>query len=437
MHPLRVLLYISIVIAVAVAWGFGAALTHAGVARNAAVVLAVAAFVAFMIPWTGVSLWALRRARDFDELTDRSVDVADGQIEQPIADHAYHGELDELARAVEEIRSMVVRQREAHDQHRAAMDEIVSALGEGLLAVSPRGRVVVANARVASIFRLSGSLVGRSFLEVVRQQSVVAAVDKALGGAESTDRVVIDERQYEVRVFPVAASPEIAAVVLFIDITTLERLQRIRKDFLDDFSHEVRTPLAGLRSAVETLDAGGLTREQDEQMRQVIGRQLSRIERLVRDVSDLNNIESGQIVLHRKPVALRSVFAELSDNHRFTLAGVDATAYADPARAQQIFSNLLDNARKHGGGDVVVEIGSANGEAIVKVSDRGAGIPPDEVERIFHRFYRVDRSRSLPGAGLGLAIAKHLVALHGGSIRAYNRAEGGATFEVRLPKADG
>ena len=436
MHPLRVLLYVSIVIAIAVAWGLGAALIHAGVARSAAVVLAVVAFVAFMIPWTGVSLWALRRAGDLDELTDRARGVADGQIERAIADRSYHGELDELARAVDEIRAMVVRQRETHEQHRAAMDEIVSALGEGLIAVSPKGRVAVANARVANIFGLTGSLVGRSFLEIVRKQSVVAAVDKALHGEESTDRVSIDDRQYEVRVFPVAASPEIAAVALFIDVTTIERLQRIRKEFLDDFSHEVRTPLAGLRSAVETLDAGGLTREQEEQMRQVISRQLARIERLVRDLSDLNQIEAGQIALHRQPVALRSVFAELGDVHPFTIAG-DATALADPARVQQIFANLLDNARKHGGGDVEVEIGTAGGEAVAKVSDRGAGIPPEEFDRIFHRFYRVDRSRSqnVPGVGLGLSIAKHLVALHGGSIRAYNREGGGATFEVRFPAA--
>lgn len=436
MHPLRVLLYVSLVIAIAVAWGFGAALQHAGVARGAAVVLAVVAFLAFVIPWFGVSLWAFRRAADLDELTERARRVADGQVDRSIADRAFHGEVDELARAVDEIRSMVVRQRDVHEQHRAAMDEIVSSIGEGLIAVSPRGRVVVANARVAGIFGTTGSLVGRSFLEIVRKQSIVAAVDKALQGAESTDRVTIDDRQYEVRVFPVAASPEIAAVVLFIDVTTLERLQRIRKDFLDDFSHEVRTPLAGLRSAVETLDGGGITAEQDEQLRQVILRQLSRIERLVRDLSDLNNIESGQIVLQRRAVALRGLLGELADDHRFTLLGDDATACADPARAQQIFSNLLDNARKHGRGEIVVEIGSAEGEAVVKVSDQGLGIPPEEVERVFHRFYRVDKSRSqnVPGVGLGLAIAKHLAALHGGSIRAYNRSGGGATFEVRLPK---
>jgi two-component system phosphate regulon sensor histidine kinase PhoR len=273
---------------------------------------------------------------------------------------------------------------------------------------------------------------------------VAAALDRALSGEASTDRVTSGggaaERLIEVRAFPVEASPEIAAVALFIDVTTIERLQRIRRDFLDDFSHEVRTPLAGLRSASETLEHGGLTREQEVQLRSVMHRQIGRIERLVTDLSELNRIESGQLVLQRRGVGLHQMLSELCEelservgSIEFRIEG-DATAFVDPPRAQQIFSNLLDNACKHGGsGEVTVEIAAGRAEATVKVSDRGPGIPPAEIERIFHRFYRVDRSRSQPGTGLGLAIARHLAVAHGGDIRAYNRPDGGATFEVRLP----
>ncbi|HKR65887.1 MAG TPA: ATP-binding protein [Thermoanaerobaculia bacterium] len=445
MHPLRVLLLVSLVLAIAVAWGFGAALQHAGAPPVAALVLGVAAFLIFMIPWTGVFLWAVRRASDLDELIERGRDVAEGAIEKPIADRAYHAELDDLARAMEEIRAALVRQRAAHEEHRAAMAEIVSSLGEGLLAVDPRGRVVVANPRVGEMFGLRGDLIGRPVLEVVRKQSVVAALDKALRGEASVDRVNVGigdaESQIEVRAVPVEASREIAAVALFIDITTIERLQRIRKDFLDDFSHEVRTPLAGLRSAAETLEQGGLAPDSEQQLRQVMQRQLARIERLINDLAQLNRIESGELVLDRRPVNLREILGDLCvdfqerSSARFTLEGEDTVASIDAPRAQQIFANLLDNAAKHGGGrgEIRVEVGRENGDAVVKVSDQGPGIPPHEIERIFHRFYRVDRSRSSPGTGLGLAIAKHLVALHGGTIRAWNRSGGGATFEVRLP----
>ncbi len=438
MHPLRVLLYVSVVIAVAVAWAFGAALLKAGVAQPAAVVLAIAAFLAFMLPWTGVSLWALRRARDLDELTERARRVTEGELDARLGYRTYHAELDDLARAIDELRAMITRQQQAHDEHRAAMQEIVSSLGEGIIAVNPKGRVVVANPRVAEMFGGEGTLVGRSILEVVRKHSVREALDKALRGEPSTDRVVAGsdegERQIEVRVFPVAASPEIAAVALFIDVTTIERLQRIRKEFLDDFSHEVRTPLTGLRSAAETLEQGGLVADEEQQLRHVMSRQIARIERLVNDLSELNRIESGQIVLERQRVNLRDVLAEvIQDFPGVELLGGDVIVEIDAARAQQIFSNIADNARKHGRGAITIDLASENGEAVVRVSDEGPGIPPAELERIFNRFYRVDRSRSQPGTGLGLAIAKHLVVAHGGTIRAYNRPEGGVTFEVRLP----
>ena len=437
MHPLRILLYVSVVIAIAVAWGFGAALHHAGVARPAAVTLAVVSFLAFLLPWTGVFLWAVRRAGDLDELIDRARAVAEGAIDKSITDREYHGEVDDLARAIEETRTMILRQRASHEEHRAAMAEIVDSLGEGILAVNPQCRVVVANPRVAEMFGTSREVVGKSVVEVVRKQSVVAAIDKALHGETSTDRIALDERQVErqieIRAFPVAASPDIAAVALFIDVTTIEKLERIRKDFLDDFSHEVRTPLAGLRSAAETLEQGGLAREQEEQLRSVMQRQIARIERLVRDLSDLNQIETGRIALQRRRVNLRDVLRDLESDFQFTLRGGDAFATIDAERVQQVFSNLLENAARHGGGEVAVDVAQENGEGVVRVSDEGPGIPPADLERVFHRFYRVDRSRSRPGTGLGLAIAKHLVALHGGTIRAWNRPEGGATFEVRLP----
>lgn len=446
MHPLRVLLLVSLVIAVAVAWGFGAALHHGGTPQGTAVVIAVIAFLAFMLPWTGVFLWAVRRASDLDVLTDRARAAAERPDGTSVANRRYHAELDDLARGIEELRATIVRQREAHEEHRAAMDEIVASLGEGLIAIDPKGRVVVANARVAEMFGAGTPLIGRSALEIVRKQSVVAALDRALRGEASTERVVTGsenhERHIEVRVVPVAASTDIAAVALFIDITTIERLQRVRRDFLDDFSHEVRTPLTGLKSAAETLDAGRLTREHEQQLRQVMQRQIARIERLVTDLSELNQIESGQLVLERRPVNLRAVlgdlcedFQERTETARFLLRGDDTIVAIDTLRAQQIFTNLLDNALKHGGGrgEIAVEVGRENGEAFVRVSDEGPGIPPHELDRVFHRFYRIDRSRSQPGTGLGLAIAKHLVALHGGSIRAFNRSAGGATFEVRLP----
>ena len=451
MHPLRVLLFASLGIAAAVAGAFGMLLHRVGVNRLESSVFAILVFGAFMLPWSGVFLWAVRRATDLDTLIDRTSAIAAGG-NLAIHDRSYHGELDDLARAVEELRVAMEREKAWSAGQRATLAQITAALGEGLIALSPRGRIVLANERIHDMFGTTGALEGRPVVEVVRNQSLISGFDRALAGDVSTDRITLGERQFEMRVFPVVTSAEVAAVALFIDITQIERLQRVRKEFLDDFSHEVRTPLAGLRSAVDTFEAGPLTPEEEAQLRGVMRRQLLRIERLVADLSELKRIESGDLVLEIREVDLSDVLREICDDFRrrmsgsmgrLTLEGGPAPVRVDPVRIQQVFTNLLDNALKHGGGrgEIRVDVTRSGDEAVVRVSDEGDGIPPHEVDRIFHRFYRVDKSRSqtVPGVGLGLAIAKHLVLLHGGTIQAFNRPGRGATFEVRLPavwKAD-
>ena len=383
-----------------------------------------------MLPWGGVFTWALRRASDLDTLTDRTRD-----FEHPIHDREYHGELDDLGRAIEELRVALMRERAWSQEQRATMQQIAASLGEGLLALSPRGRIVLANERVNEMFGMQGAILGKSLLEVARSHQLLAAFDQAQKGEPSTGQARVGERLIEIRAFPVASSTEVAAVALLIDVTQLDRLQRIRSEFLDDFSHEVRTPLTGLRSAVETFEAGDLSAENEEKLRQVMTRQLARIERLVQEISELNRIETGDLVLEQQTVDLYEVVRELVGDMPgpVTVHGEPTPAKVDLPRAQQIFTNLIDNAQKHGGGKVDVEVKPEDGWAVVRVSDEGEGIPHGELERIFHRFYRVDKSRSVPGTGLGLAITKHLVLLHGGSIRAFNREGRGATFEVRLP----
>jgi signal transduction histidine kinase len=449
MHPLRVLLIVSLAIAAAVAVAFGALLAKSGVSTVESVVLAGAVFIAYLIPWGGVSWWALRRASDLESLIDRTRTLVEYDDSTTITDRPWHGELDELARAIEALRALLTEQRASAAEHRSAIDQIVGTLGEGLMAVSATGRVVFANPRVAEMFGSATPTAGRSVLEVARQKAVVEAIEGALAGKATVGRVVsshgAEPRRIEIRAVPVTSSSEIAAVALFIDVSDIERLQRIRRDFLDDFSHEVRTPLAGLRSAAETLSAGGLTAEHEGAMHQVMARQIHRIERLVRDIAELNRIESGELILERRPVDLRDIVAdvcnELADRQpaetKIVVRGTPAVVSADPVRAHQIVANLIDNALKHGGSEVVVETGREDGDCVVRVLDNGEGIPPGEVDRIFNRFYRVDRSRSqdVPGLGLGLAIVKHLALLHSGSIRAWNRAEGGAAFELRLPAA--
>ena len=404
-------------------------------------------FVAFLVPWAAVFTWATRRASDLEELSDRMRVVAEGGYDRVIADRVFHGEVDDLARLAEELRELLTRHQSSSEEYRQTIQQIVDSMGEGLLALDHKGRIVFANARVTQMFGYVSRLPGRSFLEVVRKQSLVEAFDRAIGGEDSVDRTLIRaggrDQEIEIRVFPVQGSAEIAAVALFIDVTEISRLQRIRKEFLDDFSHEVRTPLAGIRTAVETLDAP-LTPEDEAKLRAVMLRQVARMERMVSDLSELNRIESGVIEFERTDVNLLELARDVCDEFlrrgtgaEFVVQGDSALVRADEGRIQQVLANLLDNAVKYGGasGKVIVEVRCDGRDGVLRVSDEGEGIPPGETDRIFHRFYRVDRSRSqsVPGIGLGLAIAKHLVAAHGGTIRAFNRPDRGATFEFRLP----
>jgi PAS domain S-box-containing protein len=440
MHPLRMTLLVSLAVAIAVSVAFGYALHRLAIPDGEVIVIAAAVFAAFLVPWIAVALWAVRRASDLEELSQRSRAVAHGDYDRVVAGRLYHAEVDELARAIEELRRIILRQKASYEEQSETLQKIVGAIGEGLMALDREGRVVFANDRAGEMFGFDDTMSGRTYIEIVRKQPLVDAFEAALRGEEFTANVSVasprGQRQIEIRVFPVASSA-IAAVALFIDMTEIVRAQQMKKEFLDDFSHEVRTPLAGLQSAAESFD-GHLTPEQEKELRAIMLRQLNRIERLVGDLAELNRIESGTIVLDRRETDLAELAMAATEEFRQNVAlrveGPATFANVDASRVQQILTNLLDNATKHGGGgEVFVEIGSEGCEAVLRVSDRGDGIPADDLERIFERFYRANRRRPVPGAGLGLAIARHLAVLHGGSLRAFNRAGGGATFELRLP----
>ena len=330
--------------------------------------------------------------------------------------------------------------------------QMLNGLGEGLLALGRDQRIALANRRFAELFGIPEAIVGKPLAEVVRVSHIFEAFDRALAGEESIEsfsvRSGVVERKIEMRALPLP-SDAIAAVALFIDVTAMERLEQIRRNFISDFSHEVRTPLAGLRSAVDTFEASGgrLSAEEEQQLRRIMVRQMRRLELLVDDLSELSRIESGDVTLELRGVELRHLvddlvedFAEQAAQHgiRFDIRGGPVTVCADALRIQQAFSNLLDNAIKYGGHAHVVEVEVRDEPeaGVVRIRDHGEGIAESEREKIFRRFYRIDKSRSqdVPGSGLGLAITKHLILQHRGSIDVESAPGKGATFVVRLPK---
>jgi two-component system phosphate regulon sensor histidine kinase PhoR len=402
--------------------------------------------VLFTLPFAGFFVFWQHRLRQLEQLSERTRALVGSEAAGPTLEENLFPELADLARILEEWRRQSRQLHERFDQSRALTTEILDSIGEGLLAIGRDRKIVLFNKRLAELVDIRTSLIGKPFLEVVRSAQLASAFDRALEGTAASYREAVDvggrTRTIEVRVFPVQKFSNAAAVALFIDVTLIERLEGIRRDFISDFSHEVRTPMAGLRSAIETFEIGGLSATDESQLRGIVTRQLDRLERLVRDLSELNAIEAGDLILRPERIDLREVLVHVAQEFGANTApgvrveGDQVSIVADRVRVEQIFANLIDNALKYGDGSkaVVVEVARCADEAVVRVTDRGPGIPERDLDRIFNRFYRVDRSRSqVSGSGLGLAITKHLVQLHRGSITASSRLGEGSTFEVRIP----
>jgi len=226
----------------------------------------------------------------------------------------------------------------------------------------------------------------------------------------------------------------------------LAEVDRMRRDLVANVSHELRTPITALQAGLENL-VDGVEPPGPEQLRTML-RQVERLGRLVAQLLDLSRLESGAIPLQRRTFEVRPVLEDAVDESRLHAPDVEVSvavtepglsADGDPERVHQVLANLLENAVRHSpvGGRVEVSAHSERGRVAIEVCDEGPGIPEEEANRVFERFYRADtaRSSSHGGAGLGLAIARWIVDLHGGDIRAERRAPTGCRMVVLLPAA--
>lgn len=439
-----VLLAVLFAVAAAVAVRSGASTLQNAAMTGLGFLLAIGAYDLLLVRSYG------RRMRWINRLADELRSIARGERDRlsnsPVSD------LSPLREKFSEVAEAVLRKAGDVERQKHVLGEILNGMGEGLLAIDESKRIVLANDRVWELFGVNRPASGRLFYEALRHSSLATAFEHGLAGESFRERATVtsaggQERQVEIRVVPLGGDSGIAAVALVIDVTQIEMLARMRRDFIADFSHEVRTPLAGLRSSIETLQGGALEREQEEHLHRILDRQLGRLDRLVSDLAELNSIESGETVLHREPTRIRQLlrelsldFAEKAGSRRIviTVDGDESVAWVDPIRVEQVFSNLIDNAIKHAPDSDEVRIEVRDGDRVseVRVSDRGPGIPREEREKVFHRFYRMDKSRSgqPAGTGLGLAITKHLVLQHGGSVAVESEIGSGTTIVVRLPK---
>jgi len=416
--------------------------------------------VAALVAGAAGLLVSWRIARPIEEAAAEAARLAAGESRlrlpsTPIRELAVLSEaLNDLARQLEARHGDVARQR-------TEQDAILASMTEGVLAVDTGGRVLTLNPAATRIFGMTGvPYEGRALTDVVRNPDLlrfVERIDREGGPAETQLTLGSGARSRHLRVGGTRLADRggrrLGTVVVLSDITRIRELENVRRDFVANVSHELKTPVTAIKGAADTLlEGAGDEPETRARFLAIIGRQSERLAALISDTLSLARIEQqvekgATARLREAPVREVLVAAEAACETqalgRDVRVAVDCPpellAPMDPPLVEQAVINLLLNAIQYSpkGGAVTLHGVAKAGECVIEVIDRGPGIAPEHLARLFERFYRVDpaRSRELGGTGLGLAIVKHICLAHGGRATVESTPGAGSTFRIHLPFA--
>jgi two-component system, OmpR family, phosphate regulon sensor histidine kinase PhoR len=341
-------------------------------------------------------------------------------------------------------------QIQAMQNERTKLSAILFYMTDGVILVNADGLVTMINPAAQKLFSSNlDSINDDSLIEVVRQHQIVDLWKLTLQ-TEKTQTTTIQTSMAKDNIQVVASllGPVLPGEVLllFQDLTLLRKLETVRKDFVSNISHELRTPLASLKALSETLQNGAL---QDPAVSNRFLRQMDNeidnLTQIVQELLELAKIESGRVPLEKKKTPVEEIVSRPVERMRLQAerSGIKIETHleskipsikVDPMRVQQVFINLIHNAIKFTppGGKISISAIHEDDQIIFSIADTGIGIPPDDLDRIFERFYKSDRSRSSGGTGLGLSISKHIIELHGGKIWAESIQGEGSTFYFSL-----
>lgn len=368
------------------------------------------------------------------------------------------------ASAIAQVRQLTALLGRTDADLRAERDRlaaVLDALSDGVLAVDSAGRVLLANPAACHVLGLSDPPVGRKLIDLLRLPPILEAWQRLQAtkeGQEPAEVTLTDGREVVVAVRPLtstgalpgAALAPMGAVLVLRDVTSLRRLERVRRDFIANASHELKTPVATIRAAGELLVDGALDdRDDAQQFAETIVRNAERLSAILADLLDLSRMEAGAydlkttgvVVLPRLQRAAELLETQTKARSQTVLieAPANLRCRANAAALDQVLQNLLDNASKYSGSGSTIWLRAAEEgvRVVLVVADNGPGIPLQHRQRIFERFYRLDsgRSRELGGTGLGLAIVKHLTEGMGGRIRCAANQPRGTQFVVDLAAA--
>jgi two-component system phosphate regulon sensor histidine kinase PhoR len=399
-----------------------------------------------------------------DQLTRAAERMAEGDLSVRTR-FGRQDELGQLGRSLDRLAAGLSATVGELRAERDLQKRILEAMHDGVVVLDKDGRIVLVNPALRSMLLLGADAVGKLLIETVRHAQLDTLIDEA--SIELSNRGALAPIETELPPLEIelpGLKPRRALVqasrlsgedqgllLVFVDVTELRRLESLRRDFVANASHELRTPIAAVRSATETLRTGALDdRVAATRFLDMIDRNAQRLQSLVEDMLELSKLESNAFKLKREAVDLPRVlpivlalFRERAEKKRVSLTAelpAELPAIEGDARAlEHVLSNLVDNAIKYcpPGARIVVSAAGEDGRVRLVVADDGPGIAPEHLSRVFERFYRVDagRSRELGGTGLGLSIVKHMVEAMRGKVSVESEVGKGATFVVSLPRA--
>jgi two-component system phosphate regulon sensor histidine kinase PhoR len=397
-----------------------------------------------------------RLSRPLEELRKGAERFAGGDLTHRL-DVPASRETVALAEAMNQMAADLDKRIRTIVRQRNEQDAVLSSMGEGLLAVDENERIININRAAAGLLGIEmAKAEGRTIYEMIRNAELQRFVGSALSSTEPVEGDIIlhdgGGRFLHARGTTLrdAEGQKVGAVVVLTDVTSLRRLEDVRRDFVANVSHELKTPITSIKGFVETLIDGAIHDPEDaERFLAIIAKQADRLSAIIEDLMTLARIEQeaekNQVPLRQCRIlgvleeAVRDCQPKIAEKNISIKLDCrdDVSATINPQLLEQAIVNLLDNAIKYSDPEGVIEIDvkQANAGTTISVRDYGCGIAKEHLPRLFERFYRVDkaRSRELGGTGLGLAIVKHIAQAHGGSITVESSPGAGSSFFIHLP----
>ena len=414
------------------------------------IVISLAVILTIII--TGFATWFIVRitTRRIREVTRASRKIAAGDLKQDIQIHS-RDEAGELGKAFNEMAGNIRKLVEGISTEQSKLDTVLSNMADGVIVTDKEGNISLANHAAEKLFGFRAeAIISKTVIEVTHDHEIDNLAKRCLArGEQLNSQIELTSAGKYLRVIAIPITGKILSgcLLLLQDLTEMRNLQTMRQELVGNISHDLRTPLAGIKVMVETLRDGAiddknaaidfLTRIEDE---------VDRLTQMVSELTELSRIEAGSTKLKKEPVNLNELVNEaiiqlnpLATKQNVTLnamlSGNLPAAKIDRDRISQTITNLIHNAIKFNrtGGSVTITTSSDDKVITVKVIDTGIGIPKTNLSHVFERFYKADKSRTNSGSGLGLAIAKHTIEAHGGTIWAQSEEGNGSTFSFTIP----